>query len=143
MSAASEGRPNCVTAEMKGLRMRYQVFNQRVAAVPKFSAPWLWLARHVCSVWTLRWEYCCLVDSTTGEVVMEWAKGQRALPSASGTGQGGPTLSHIRLGRDGHAHEFIAGTTAYGKGCAPQGGHKPLTTIEVQDSDIDHGGPTA
>lgn len=46
---------------------------------------------------------------------------------------GGPTYEHIFIAKDGSTHTAIFGWTSYGKGHVPLGGHKPKTTIEVED----------
>jgi hypothetical protein len=44
----------------------------------------------------------------------------------------GSTLSFIKIGKEGATHEVLIGTTCYGKGCIPEGGHKPQTIIEQE-----------
>jgi hypothetical protein len=111
--------------------LRYQIFNKPDAAQPRFSVPWLWMARHVCSSVALGWDYCCLVDSRTGQTIREWARAKRPVEWKR-PGSGGFATSHIRIDRDGHQHEFLAGMTAYGRGHAPPQGHEPDTVIESE-----------
>jgi len=46
----------------------------------------------------------------------------------------GPTLARITIDKSGAAHTVFFGVTSYGKGYAPPGGHKPITTIEFADT---------
>lgn len=46
-------------------------------------------------------------------------------------GKNDASLSLITIGKDG-THELLVGTTRYGKGCVPNGGHKPQTIIELE-----------
>lgn len=41
-------------------------------------------------------------------------------------------LSHITINKDGSKEELVFGTVKYGKGCEPEGGHKPITIIDVK-----------
>lgn len=121
--------------------MRYQIFDQATATSSKLSSPWRWLARYLCGTVTLRWQYCRMVDSKTGEVLMEWATAERWVPSANRDGAAIPTNSHIRIRKDGNKEAFIACTTVYGKGCAPEDGHPPrfgnLTSEPLAPSALD------
>ena len=49
---------------------------------------------------------------------------------------GGPAIEHITIGEDGHRHVFAFGRTAYGKGHVPEGGHKPITIVDLPSSYI-------
>ena len=35
-------------------------------------------------------------------------------------------ISHITINKDGSKEELLVGTVNYGKGCEPEGGHKPI-----------------
>lgn len=41
-------------------------------------------------------------------------------------------ISHITINKDGSKEELLVGTVHYGKGCEPEGGHKPITIIDVK-----------
>lgn len=113
--------------------MRYQVFNQRGMTEPVFSAPWKWLATALCNLLSTEWGYCRLVDSRTGETLMESATAARGVTVKDETGQsGGAAFSHITIGKRGNVHEVRFGTTRYGNGKVPPGGHRPQTTIESE-----------
>ena len=43
-------------------------------------------------------------------------------------------IEHIVIRKDGSTHTFLAGTTAYGTGHEPHGGHKPVTIGECGES---------
>jgi len=59
--------------------MRYQIFNQRAGSgsAPVITAPWRWLAYHLISLLSLKWDWCRLEDSKTGDTLMEWARASR------------------------------------------------------------------
>ena len=42
------------------------------------------------------------------------------------------TISYIKIGKNDIKHDFLFGTTRYGKGQHPQKGHKPLQIIELE-----------
>lgn len=35
-------------------------------------------------------------------------------------------ISHITINKDGSKEDLLVGTVNYGKGCEPEGGHKPI-----------------
>ena len=110
--------------------MRYQVFNSLApTAKPILSAPWRWLAFSLSNLLSLNWKCCRLVDSLTGETLMEWslATGPIVL------GQNAAIASVMRTPA-GHTHALYFGTTAYAAGCEPPGGHRPVTIIQ----DVEH-----
>jgi hypothetical protein len=58
--------------------MRYRIFNDRDGSEPVISAPWRWLAFHLVSLLSLKWDWCRVVDSKTRGTVMEWGRGSRS-----------------------------------------------------------------
>lgn len=54
--------------------MRYQVFDSEDPAQHRFSAPWKWLAMYYASTCTLGWKRCRVVDATTHECILDWAR---------------------------------------------------------------------
>lgn len=113
--------------------MRYQVFNTRTAgAKPVISAPWCWLAQMLAGLVSHKWPCCRLVDSTTGQTLIEW---RRAEIPRMGYGANATTES-VKIGPDGTTHSLLIGNTQYGMGQTPEGGHRPLTIVEGQSSVI-------
>jgi hypothetical protein len=56
---------------------RYQVFTQRGATVPKFSAPWYWLAFTYQTYFCGNSDRCRIVDSKLNKPMMEWGRATR------------------------------------------------------------------
>lgn len=113
--------------------MRYQVFNSRDAdAKAAFSAPWQWLAFALANLLSLKWPLCRIVDSTTGESLMEWIRAEHRCiwldPNAA--------IASVTIAPDGATHTLLMGSTQYGLGQTPEGGHRPLTIIDGQCSVI-------
>lgn len=60
--------------------MRYQVFNKQESSVqPIASAPWRRLAFWLASLMSTKWTACRVVDSRTGDTLLEWARANRPL----------------------------------------------------------------
>lgn len=57
-----------------GLGYRYQVYTGRGVNMPKFSAPWRWLAQLYVTVFCGNADYCQMIDVKSGEPVIEWAR---------------------------------------------------------------------
>lgn len=113
--------------------MRYQVFNSREdGASPVFSAPWQWLAAALANLLSLKWPRCRIVDSATGETLMEWVRAERPCKWYGESA----TIASVKIGPGGRTHTFFMGSTKYGMGHTPEGGHQPLTLIDGQCSVI-------
>lgn len=59
------------------MTQRYQVFTQRAATKPKFSAPWYWIASTYSALFCGNGDYCRIVDSKRNEPMMEWGRATR------------------------------------------------------------------
>jgi hypothetical protein len=57
-----------------GLGCRYQVYTGRGVNMPKFSAPWRWLAQLYVTVFCGNADYCQMIDAQTGKPILEWAR---------------------------------------------------------------------
>lgn len=112
--------------------MRYQIFNSRDAALPIFTAPWRWLAYRLAGLLSSKWQWCRLVDSKTGETLMEWARATDLV-----LGPGNATYSFVKIDKFGHRHEMLFGQTRYGMGQEPSGGHRPISIIEEDGTTTD------
>lgn len=55
--------------------MRYQVFNEKSVTKPVFTAPWRCVASLYANTVALRFDKCRLVDSKSGETLLDWARG--------------------------------------------------------------------
>jgi hypothetical protein len=55
--------------------MRYQVFNEKSVTKPVFTAPWCWVASLYANTVAFRFDKCRLVDSKSGETLLDWARG--------------------------------------------------------------------
>lgn len=60
---------------------------------------------------------------------MEWVQASGSLVFG---GSSTAAISYLKIGKNGHRHEFLFGQTAYGMGKTPKGGHQPFTVIEVE-----------
>ncbi|WP_081712849.1 MULTISPECIES: hypothetical protein [Burkholderia] len=56
------------------MTQRFQVFTQRGAAKPKFSAPWYWVASMYSTFFCGHGDYCRIMDTKRGETMMEWGR---------------------------------------------------------------------
>lgn len=60
--------------------------------------------------------------------IIQWLHGSK--PSSTGAKNGGPAVEYVTIDKNGHTHTHVIGRTAYGKGHAPENGHKPNTIID-------------
>lgn len=131
--------------------MRYQVFNEKSSTQPVFTAPWRWLASLYASTVALRFDKCRLVDSKSGETLLDWARGcvvgnskGKSMPEMATliTGfrmtrerelQQTMLMAHQLHGKGrAPAHTFLMGTTAKGMGSAPD---MPQRYVAIQSGD--------
>lgn len=119
--------------------MRYTVFNSlSPTAKPFVSVPWRWLAFSLSNLLSLNWKCCRLVDSLTGETLMEWSMATGPIVLGKNA-----AFANVRQTPVGHTHTLYFGTTAYAAGCEPPGGHRPVTIIqggehaEIADQPLD------
>ena len=67
-------------------------------------------------------------------MILQWLKrlfeNEPTSKSVARQGNSKAAHSHLVIHHDGRTEEFLSGSVAYGKGCEPVGGHKPVTTIE-------------
>ena len=60
--------------------MRFQVFNEQSATKPIFTTPWRWLADMYVSIVATNFDRCRLVDSKSGETLVDWARAKPVPP---------------------------------------------------------------
>lgn len=103
--------------------MRYQLFNTSdTDATLVLSAPWRWLAYSLANLISMRWRRCRLVDSLTGEDLMEWVQANHSVVIGRNA-----TFAIVKQLVAGHSHTLYVGTTSLGTGSEPENVHRPVT----------------
>jgi len=64
------------------------------------------------------------------ERIIQWLRGRKSASTGAKAKNGGPAIEHITINKNGQTHTRVIGWTAYGKGHAPENGHKTTTIID-------------